>query len=55
MLFVLMLFCAAGAIFLIGLGAYVEFRELWAHPDHRIIAGGSRPVRPPKYDPPHRF
>ena len=53
MLIVLMLFCAAGAVFLIGLGAYTEFRELWAHPDHRITAGGSRPIHSPKYGPRH--
>jgi hypothetical protein len=31
MLMVLMLFCAAGAVFLIGLGAYAEFEDLWPH------------------------
>jgi hypothetical protein len=32
MLIVLMILCAAGAVVLIGLGAYGEFRELWVHP-----------------------
>jgi hypothetical protein len=31
MLVVLMLFCAAGAVLLIALGAYAEFQELWPH------------------------
>jgi hypothetical protein len=31
MLMVLMLFCAVGAVFLIGLGAYAEFEDLWPH------------------------
>jgi uncharacterized membrane protein len=42
MLLVLMVCCAVGAVFLIGLGAFTEFRELWTHPDHRVLAGGSR-------------
>jgi hypothetical protein len=45
-MFVVMLFCAAGAIFLIGVGVYTEFHELWAHPDHRVLAGGSRRDEP---------
>ncbi len=40
MLMVLMLFCAGGAVFLIGLGAYAEFREIRAHPNHRESARG---------------
>jgi hypothetical protein len=48
MLVVLMIFCAVGAIFLIGLGAYAEFQELWAHSDHRVAAGSSHPVQPPR-------
>jgi hypothetical protein len=51
MLVVLMVFCAVGAIFLIGLGAYAEFQELWAHPDHRVAAGGSHAGRPPRSGP----
>ena len=31
MLVVLMLFCAAGAIFLIALAAYAEIQVLWPH------------------------
>jgi len=54
MLVVLMIFCAAGAVFLIGLGAYDELRELWTHPSHRA-ADDSRPTHPPKYGPPRRF
>ena len=37
MLVVLMLFCAAGAVFLIGLGAYAEFRELWSIPITELV------------------
>ncbi len=55
MLIVLMLFCAAGAVFLIGLGAYAEFRELWAHPDHRFVGGGSHPAPHGHSGPTHRF
>lgn len=55
MLMVLMFFCAAGAVFLIGVGAYTEFRELWTHPEHRVVAGTSHPVRPQRSDPPHSF
>lgn len=51
MLVVLMVFCAVGAIFLIGLGAYAEFQELWAHPDHRVAAGSSHPVQSPRSGP----
>ena len=42
MLVTLMIFCAAGAVFLIGLGAYTEFHDLWAHPDHRVLPRDSR-------------
>jgi len=38
----IVVFCAAGAIFLVGLTAYNEFQDLWQHPDHRVVAGGSR-------------
>lgn len=48
MLTVLMIVCAAGALLLIAVGAYSQFRELWAHPDHRVLAGGSHSTRPPK-------
>jgi len=34
MLLVPIVFCAAGAIFLIALGAYAEVQELHSHPDH---------------------
>jgi hypothetical protein len=40
MLMVLMLFCAGGAVFLIGLGAYAEFRDLHAHSSHRKSVRG---------------
>jgi len=42
MLIVLMVFCAGGGLFLIGLAVYSEFRDLWAHPDHRVHIDGSR-------------
>ena len=45
MLFMLMVFCAAGAIVLIGLTAYNEFRDL-TQADHHIVAGGSRFSKP---------
>jgi hypothetical protein len=40
MLMVLMLFCATGAVFLIGLGIYAEFRDLRAHPGRRERVSG---------------
>jgi hypothetical protein len=40
MLFTLMIFCAAGAIFLMGLAVYAEFRELWARPGSSDSGGG---------------
>lgn len=36
MLLTLMLFCAAGAVLLIALGAFSEIHDLWTHPEHRI-------------------
>ena len=45
MLMVLMLFCAGGAVFLVGLGAYAEFRDLRAHPNHPESARGSHTGR----------
>jgi hypothetical protein len=45
MLFLLMVFCAAGAIVLIGLTAYNEFRDL-THVDHHVVADGSRFGKP---------
>lgn len=45
MLVVLMIFCAVGAIFLIGLGAYAEFQELWTHPARHGV-DGHPPIRP---------
>jgi hypothetical protein len=35
MLLTLMVLCAVGAILLVGLGAFTELRDLWAHPEHR--------------------
>jgi len=42
MLLVVMIFCAAAAVFLIAIDVYTEFHQLWTHPDHRVVAGGSR-------------
>ena len=38
MLVGLMIFCAAGAVFLIRLDAYTEFRELWANPGRGSVS-----------------
>jgi hypothetical protein len=46
MLLVLMLSCAGGAVFLIAVGAFTEFHDLWAHPDHRISEADSRWGKP---------
>lgn len=45
MLVVLMIFCAVGAIFLIGLGAYAEFQDLWAQ-SGKHSARGHPPAHP---------
>ena len=48
MLMVLMLFCAAGAVFLVALGAYAEFQDLRPHSrKHSVVphSSGRRPVR----------
>jgi hypothetical protein len=45
MLFLLMVFCAAGAIVLIGLTAYNEFRDL-TQAEHHVVAGGSQFGKP---------
>ena len=39
MLILLMILCAAGAIFLIGLGAYTELKDLWVHPMKHGVDG----------------
>lgn len=45
MVVVLMIFCAAGAVFLLGLGAYTEFRQLWANSGKGSVSQ-HLPVRP---------
>ncbi len=42
MLTTLMVICAVGAVLLIGVWAFAEFRDLWSHPDHRAVGGGSQ-------------
>ena len=44
MLFMLMVFCAAGAIVLIGLTAYNEFKDL-TQVDHHLVPDSSRFAR----------
>lgn len=46
MLFELMVFCAVAAIFLIGLSVFSELRDLWSHPEHREVGGGSHLPKP---------
>ncbi len=48
MLLMLMIGCALGAVLLIALGAFSELRDLWVHPDHRAIGGGSQFTDKPK-------
>lgn len=45
MLFLLMVFCAAGAIILVGLTAYNEYLDL-THVEHPVTIGDSRFRRP---------
>lgn len=54
MLVLLMIFCAAGGVFLIALGVYTELREVWMHPDHPIDTEHPRAFKPPNYHPPRR-
>jgi len=46
MLTLLMIVCAGGAIFLIGLGAYSELKDLWVHP---MKHGEEHPEIPPHH------
>jgi len=46
MLMFVVVFCAAGAVIIVGLSAYSEFHDMWAHPDHRALGGGSRYPKP---------
>ena len=46
MLVLLMAFCAAGAVFLIGVGLYSEFQDLWSHPGHHSFPEHSHHFKP---------
>jgi hypothetical protein len=46
MVLTIVVFCAAGAILLFGLGIYAEFQELRMHPGHRFDADASHLGKP---------